>query len=279
MNERKPYPIWANHAHVFPAGAKPGGEIERLKALMAECHIEKAVCFACFRDQYERSGLPGDPVGWLAKAIRDDDSLIGFGTVDFDREDITYQVERIAALGMKGIKIHPAAQEINVMGDKARQVYEAAQREGLFLSFHTGIHWHRISDYNLLLFDEVAWHYPELKFSMDVPDIDPATKTRVESALNTDDKIQKQFLSLLLDAHVQHARLYCEEGDRGAAQAHLEACRALIRSAGDAGSEKAGEEPPLYCPMMPPASKADMEEKLRQYLREECFAGFAEDRG
>ena len=88
-----------------------------------------------------------------------------------------------------------------------------------------------------------------------------------------------QFLSLLLEAHVQHARLYCEEGDCGAAQAQLEACRALIRSSGDAGSEKAGEEPPLYCPMMPPASKADMEEKLRQYLREECFAGLAEDRG
>ena len=88
-----------------------------------------------------------------------------------------------------------------------------------------------------------------------------------------------QFLSLLLDAHVQHARLYCEEGDRGAALAHVEACRALVRSSGDVGSEKAGEEPPLYCPMMPPASKADMEERFRQYLREECFAGLAEDRG
>ena len=39
---------------------------------------------------------------------------------------------------------------------------------------------------------------PELNFSIDVPDLDPATKTRVESALNTDDKIQKQFLSLLI---------------------------------------------------------------------------------
>lgn len=39
---------------------------------------------------------------------------------------------------------------------------------------------------------------PELNFSIDVPDIDPATRTRVESALNTDDKIQKQFLSLLI---------------------------------------------------------------------------------
>ena len=39
---------------------------------------------------------------------------------------------------------------------------------------------------------------PKLRFSIDVPDIDAATKTRVESALNTDDKIQKQFLSLLI---------------------------------------------------------------------------------
>ncbi len=159
--------IWANHAHVFPAGAKPGGEIERLKELMAACGIEKAVCFACFRDQYERSGLPGEPVGWLAETIRNDDALIGFGTVDFDRDDIAYQTERIADLGMKGIKIHPAAQEINVMGDKAREVYRVAQEKGLFLSFHTGIHWHRIRDYNLLLFDEVAYCYPELKFSME----------------------------------------------------------------------------------------------------------------
>ena len=161
------YRIWANHAHVFPAGAKPGGEIEKLKELMAACGIEKAVCFACFRDQYERSGLPGDPVGWLAEAIRDDDALIGFGTVDFDRDDIAYQTERIAGLGLKGIKIHPAAQEINVMGDKAREVYRVAQEKGLFLSFHTGIHWHRIRDYHLLLFDEVAYCYPELKFSME----------------------------------------------------------------------------------------------------------------
>ena len=159
--------IWANHAHVFPAGAKPGGEIEKLKELTAACNIEKTVCFTCFRDQYERAGLPGDPVGWLSDAIRDDASLIGFGTVDFDRDDIAYQTERIADLGLKGIKIHPAAQEINIMGDKAKEVYRVAQEKGLFLSFHTGIHWHRIRDYDLLLFDEVAWHYPELKFSME----------------------------------------------------------------------------------------------------------------
>lgn len=39
---------------------------------------------------------------------------------------------------------------------------------------------------------------PELTFAIDVPDLDPTTRTQVESALNTSDKIQKQFVALLL---------------------------------------------------------------------------------
>ena len=39
---------------------------------------------------------------------------------------------------------------------------------------------------------------PELGFSIEVPDLNPMIKSRVESALSTDDKIQKQFLSLIL---------------------------------------------------------------------------------
>ncbi len=39
---------------------------------------------------------------------------------------------------------------------------------------------------------------PKLKFSLEVPDLDPITKGRVESALSTEDKIQKQFMALLI---------------------------------------------------------------------------------
>lgn len=39
---------------------------------------------------------------------------------------------------------------------------------------------------------------PELSFSIDIPDLDPITKGRVESALSTPDKIQKQFMALLI---------------------------------------------------------------------------------
>ena len=38
---------------------------------------------------------------------------------------------------------------------------------------------------------------PQLKFSVDVPDLDPTTEALVRSELNTEDKVQKQFLALV----------------------------------------------------------------------------------
>ena len=161
------YHIWANHAHVFPEKSKPDAGVSQLLELMDDCSIEKAVCFACFSSQYEKSGLPGDSVSWLYNEIKDKPSLIGFGTIDFSCDDIEKQVERIADMGFRGIKIHPAFQGINIIEPKVCRVYETAQQLGLFISFHTGLHWHRIADYKVLLFDEVAFRYPELKFSME----------------------------------------------------------------------------------------------------------------
>ena len=39
---------------------------------------------------------------------------------------------------------------------------------------------------------------PQLSFSIEIPDLDPTIKSRVESALSTEDKVQKQFLSLII---------------------------------------------------------------------------------
>lgn len=41
---------------------------------------------------------------------------------------------------------------------------------------------------------------PRISFSINVPDLDPTTQAMVENALNTEDKVQKQFLSLLLSS-------------------------------------------------------------------------------
>ena len=157
--------IFANHAHVFPRAVREDGTVDALLRVMDDCGIEKAVAFATFPSFLG----PGDeePNRALGARIASEDRLTGFGVIDFTRSELEEQVEAIAALGFPGIKLHPAFQRFRVDGEPACRVYAAAERLGLFLSFHTGIHWHRIADYNLLLFDEVAYRFPALRLSLE----------------------------------------------------------------------------------------------------------------
>ena len=161
------YKIFANHAHVFPKGSKDNAQLENLKVLMEKCGIEGAVCFAPFNHQTERVGITINQNKWLYEEIKNEKNLIGFGTINFDIGSINEQVKEIKELGFKGIKVHPAAQEVKVDGRELFEVYAEAEKQGLFLSFHTGLHWHRIKEYSMLLFDEVAYNFPNLKFSME----------------------------------------------------------------------------------------------------------------
>lgn len=162
--ERK---IFANHAHVYPKEWRPFGTVEALGSFLDDCEIEKAVCFAPFPYIFEEMGVEKNTNQFLYNEMKNQKRFVGFGTINFEKDNLTDQVQEIYDLGFKGIKIHPAAQEINIMGKKACEVYKKAEELNLFISFHTGIHWHRISDYNVLLFDEVAFNFPALKFSME----------------------------------------------------------------------------------------------------------------
>lgn len=155
--------IFANHAHVFRKDQREDGTVSVLLQLMEETKIEKSACFAPF---YEW-GLDYNPNQWLAKEILNHPELVGFGVVDFNKKNIPSQVKEIKELGFKGIKLHPAFQKFAIDGPEAFELYKEAQKENLFCSFHTGVHWHRIKDYQPLLFDEVAYQFPDLKFSME----------------------------------------------------------------------------------------------------------------
>ena len=54
----------------------------------------------------------------------------------------------------------------------------------------------RIVDCGISITDKLS--NPRLSFSIEIPDLDPMVKSRVESALSTEDKVQKQFLSLIV---------------------------------------------------------------------------------
>ncbi len=158
--------IFANHAHVFPKELRPEATAEKLIEFMDECGIDKAVAFAPFDDRFHEGGFEGSQNVWLANEIKGMDRLVGFGTIDF-HNNLRDEVDRIADLGLKGIKMHPPYQEFIIDGPEAFQVYERAQELGLFISFHSGMHWHRLRDNRVILFDEVAWNFPDLKFSME----------------------------------------------------------------------------------------------------------------
>lgn len=159
--------VFANHAHVFPASMNQAGTIERLLQMLDACHIEQAICFAPFPHQCDKNGL--DPNTWLATELEHHAGrLFGFGTIDFRRDsDIESQVQQAADLGLKGLKLHPNAQDFGITDPIAMRAYGAAERHGLFITFHSGVHQSRLSDTRVLLFDEVAWSFPKLKFSME----------------------------------------------------------------------------------------------------------------
>ncbi len=159
--------IVANHAHLFPKEIKESGTLDELKKMMDACGIDKCVAFAPFSERFEEENFGGDTNSWLAREIKNEPDIIGFGTVDFKAPDLADQVKRIAELGFKGIKMHAPYQEFRIDGEDAFKVYEQAEKEGLFISFHCGMHWHRLKDTEPILFDEVAWNFKNLRFSLE----------------------------------------------------------------------------------------------------------------
>jgi predicted TIM-barrel fold metal-dependent hydrolase len=165
--------VLAHHAHVFPESVNADGTIDRLLALLDECGIDQAVCFAPFGAQIDvargaGAGDGGSPNAWLARSLRGRDRLYGFGTIDFRRpRDLEAQVREAADLGFRGLKLHPNIQRFDVLSPEALRVYAAAEEHGLFLTFHTGVHHYRLEHYRVTKFDEVAYRFPTLRMSLE----------------------------------------------------------------------------------------------------------------
>jgi predicted TIM-barrel fold metal-dependent hydrolase len=63
--------------------------------------------------------------------------FIGFGTLHRDFPDPAAEIERLMSLGLKGIKIHPDMQKVNIDDDKMMDIYALAEGR-LPIIFHTG---------------------------------------------------------------------------------------------------------------------------------------------
>lgn len=154
--------MFINHVHLMPRDIREDATLESFLGAVDGLDFEGAVCFAPFSYQFVRAGRTDDHNVWLRDTIAPHPNLVGYGTLD-PSKPAGPQVEHIAALGFRGIKLHAPAQKFALFDDWARGAYAAMEAHGLVADFHIGMHWHRLKDYDPLLCDEIAWHHPKLR--------------------------------------------------------------------------------------------------------------------
>jgi hypothetical protein len=64
--------------------------------------------------------------------------LMGFGSVDPHHEKAVQEVDRVADLGLKGLKFHPTMQRFDPGDEAFYGIYQRMQDRGLVALFHTG---------------------------------------------------------------------------------------------------------------------------------------------
>lgn len=74
-----------------------------------------------------------------AKICEKENNLISFGGIHPDCSDIKQKMREIRSLGLKGIKIHPAYQEVYMDDIRYLRILEAATEENLVISVHAGV--------------------------------------------------------------------------------------------------------------------------------------------
>ena len=75
-------------------------------------------------------------------------------------------------------------------------IYKTKASLSTLISDTTSVSTRRAVDCGIGIKDKLM--SPQLSFSIEIPDLDPTVKSRVESALSTEDKVQKQFLALII---------------------------------------------------------------------------------
>ena len=74
---------------------------------------------------------------FIAEQCRAHDNFVGFATMHQDFEDVEGEIDRAIQLGLKGVKIHPDTQKVNMDDPRLMRVYEIIEGR-LPLIVHTG---------------------------------------------------------------------------------------------------------------------------------------------
>lgn len=138
------------HTHAFPekiaekaieklsfasGGLEPytNGTVAGLCSSMEKGGVDKSVVLNIATNAHQQKS-----VNDFAAETNKLPNIIAFGSVFPDAEDALYELERIKALGLKGVKLHPDYQGFNVDDEKMKPIYKKISELGLITVFHAG---------------------------------------------------------------------------------------------------------------------------------------------
>lgn len=139
------------HTHAFPdkiAGAAveklanvagglqhhTDGTLDSLKKQMDRCGVDLSVVLNIATNAHQMHS-----VNDFAAQIGRDSRIIAFGSVYPHGEDAFEELDRIKAMGLKGVKLHPDYQHFFVDDEKWKPLYRRISQLGLIVLFHAGM--------------------------------------------------------------------------------------------------------------------------------------------
>ena len=107
-----------NLHHYYEISPVSDGRLVHLQDSAKENHINKLVVCAT-ATKSKQVQMINDYISRLVS-----DSVIGFGTLHCDFDEIDAEIERMKTLNLSGIKFHPIFQNFKIDSDKAMQMFE-----------------------------------------------------------------------------------------------------------------------------------------------------------
>ena len=168
--------MFINHCHTAPKGwfdknDQGKGTLKRLKKIMDEAGVEKAVAFAPFLHLMPKDRVWYKPDfkterecnEWLYQSLKDYPGIYGFVTVNPKSSDSCDILNEYINKGFVGVKIHPPIFQIRVDDPFLDEFYSTVERLNVPILFHIGVHGWKINEYRPILLDNVAYKHPKLK--------------------------------------------------------------------------------------------------------------------
>lgn len=138
------------HTHCFPEKVAPkaiaklseaaggitnysDGTVAGLRKRMAESGTDVSVVLNIATNAHQQRS-----VNDYAGEINNGRDIFSFGSVFPDGDDVFDELERIKAMGLKGVKLHPDYQGFFIDDEKMKPIYQKISSLGLIMIFHAG---------------------------------------------------------------------------------------------------------------------------------------------